>query len=173
MKATKMAVLSVIFFLVSFSLMNCAGYTRAEYKRNLRNLEGKKLGYEIDPNARYSERDSLRRMISMKRIISLPVHGDTLYKGFIFNESKSQAVSWAIYDEDGVKMGSGRLPSVWSERRRTRKYKEYVVDSLSIPFGDYQIVYAYKGGKYPYSFHVPSPKDSPYGKQGHWHTYIR
>ncbi|MDD4901601.1 MAG: hypothetical protein PHE24_00490 [Patescibacteria group bacterium] len=154
----------------------CASYSACEYRRNVKNSGAERIGWQLDSNANYLDRHSVERHISMYRLGKLPVYGDSSgYKGFIFNESISDAVTWVIYDQDGVEMGSGRLCSVWYNREMTGEYNaSYVSDSLVIPPGKYRVEFQDEQGYcYRYPFHVPSPVDKPHGKNGHWHVFFK
>ena len=186
----KKLVFLVIIANVLFS--GCAYYNGFKYRQNVANAAAKKMGYdEISPDAYFPERETIRRKSSIKRILSLPVYGDTIagtvyYRIFIFNESYNRPVTWTLYDKDFVVMGSGRLESVREknlrlysksglnrEERGIIASERYTVDSLSVPFGKYTMEWNWRGDKYYLTKKIPSPMETVYGKKCHGHFYIK
>jgi hypothetical protein len=166
-------VLVMVAFLSVLLSVGCASYTGCEYRRNIKNYGATKMGFPLDSNASYLERNALRRHVSMARIKNLPFYGDsTGYRGFVINTSQSEAIDYQIYDKDGVLVASGLLKSVWREQQYNYM-AECVVDTHYIPFGTYRIVAKYLDGRTSYgSLSVPSPSDTPFGLKGQWHKAL-
>jgi hypothetical protein len=159
--------------LLVFTLLAALGCSSYRFREKFDNYAGTKMGFPLNPEASSSERDSLRRYIELERFKKLPFYGDsTGYRGFVINTSENEAIDYVIYDKDGAIVGSGLLRSVWREQQYNIK-AECVVDTLYVPFGTYMIVAKYLNGKTSERFFsIPSPKDTPFGLQGHWHKTL-
>jgi hypothetical protein len=166
----KKALQMLLLVSVLLAAFGCSSY---RFRQNFNNYAATKMGFPLNPEASCSERDSLRRHIELERFKKAEFYGDsTGYRGFVINTSQSEAIDYVIYDEDGVIVGSGLLENVF-QKQQYDYHVQYVVDTLYIPFGKYKVVAKYLDGRTSVGcFPIPSPKDSPFGLQGHWHVTL-